>query len=128
MKDLQNLAPGGKGTAVIAFVLIHGFHEDNFFIGIIALAGGGIDLASPLSLVAAVLSLAAFHLDRNILLTTIAVAAVASPAIRNCQFQPVLYIAHGKPTSLDCEQKDSKRPRIKAAAEAAACVFWAPLK
>jgi hypothetical protein len=96
MKDFQNFAPGGKGTSVVAFVLIHGFHESDFFIGIIALAGRWIDLAAPLSLVSSIVSLAAFHVDRKILLTAVSAAPVATPAVRDQHFrQTVFVVAHG---------------------------------
>jgi hypothetical protein len=87
MKNFQNLTPGRKRTAVVAFVLIHGFHENNFFIGIIPLTGGRINLAAPLALVAAVVPLASFRFDRNILLTAITVAPLDCPAFRNQHFR-----------------------------------------
>src|SRR5690348_3939326 len=101
MEDFENLTPGGKGTAVVALVLIDRLHEDDFFIGIIAFAGCWIDLAAPLALVAAIVSFAPFYIDRNILLTAVSAPAVASSAVGNQHFrQPVVFIPHGRSTSL----------------------------
>src|SRR5439155_20217376 len=55
-QHFQHLAPGGERPAVVALVLIHCFHELDFVIGVIALAGGRIDLPAALRLILVVLA------------------------------------------------------------------------
>jgi hypothetical protein len=83
MEHFEDFAPGGKGTAIIAFVLIDGLHEGDFFIRIIALARRRIDLTAPLPLMPSVVSFAAFYIDRNILLTPVSAATVATSSVGN---------------------------------------------
>src|SRR5713101_1102388 len=45
-EDFQHFAPCGERSAVIALVLVPRLHEGNFVIRVVALAGGGVDLAS----------------------------------------------------------------------------------
>src|SRR5208337_2689139 len=41
-EDLENFAPGGKHPSTLVLVLIHGEHELQFRLGVIALARGGV--------------------------------------------------------------------------------------
>src|SRR5208337_64403 len=46
-EDLENFAPGGKHPATLVFVLIHGEHELQLRLGVIALARGGVHESPP---------------------------------------------------------------------------------
>src|SRR5258705_10844154 len=54
VKHFEHFAPGGEGAAVRPLVLIHRLHEDDFFLAIIALTSGRIDLATSLALVSSI--------------------------------------------------------------------------
>src|SRR5258707_12049751 len=44
LDDFQDLAPGGELAAGFALVVVHGAHEFDFVVGIIAFAGRRVDL------------------------------------------------------------------------------------
>src|SRR5947209_9483769 len=49
-QHLQHLAPGRERPAVVALVLVHRLHEDDLVVGVVALAGGRVDLPAALAL------------------------------------------------------------------------------
>ena len=64
---LQHFAPGRERPAVFALVLVHRLHELDLVVGVIALAGRRIDLATAFPLfIAPFLAAAAFQGDRNL--------------------------------------------------------------
>ena len=57
---LENFAPRGELAAAFALVVVHGLHEIDFVVGVIALAGRRIDLPAAFDFAAA-LTRAAFN-------------------------------------------------------------------
>src|SRR3954471_3839093 len=78
-QHLQHLAPGRERPAVVALVLVHRLHEGDFLVVVVALAGGRVDLAAALALLAAVLAAAAIDRDGDALLAAVDGPAVAGP-------------------------------------------------
>src|SRR5437870_5418779 len=75
-QHLEHLAPGREGAAVFALVLIHGPHEGDFVVSVIAFTRSRIDLPTAFALVAALLAAAAVDGNGNAPL-----AAVIAPAV-----------------------------------------------
>src|SRR5262249_11122042 len=94
-EHFEHLAPGGEGTAIGPLVLIHRLHEDDFFFGVVLLAGGGIDLPAAFPLLPAVLPGAAFHGHGNVAFAPVVVRPpLPSPTIGDGNFRG-FFAAHG---------------------------------
>src|SRR5204862_4902527 len=80
-EHLEYLAPGREWPAVGSLVLVHRLHEDDFFVGIVLLAGGWVHLPAALAFLVllqpAVLAAAPLDGHGNAALT--AVLALAAP-------------------------------------------------
>src|SRR5262245_8045772 len=72
---LEHFAPGRERPAVGSLVLVHRLHEFNFVVGVVAFAGGRIDLAAPLAALAAVLASTTLDGHGNLALATVTVRA-----------------------------------------------------
>src|SRR5690242_4542385 len=87
VKDFEDLAPGGERPAVEAFVLVHGPHEIDLVVGVVALAGGGVDLPAAFALLPAVHPAPSLDGDRDGLLPAVgAGAAVGAAAVGDQDF------------------------------------------
>ncbi|MFM7149453.1 MAG: hypothetical protein ACKO23_06385 [Gemmataceae bacterium] len=69
--DLQHFAPGGEGSTIRSLVLIHGFHENNFFVGIFFFAGGWVYLTSSFANLSSVFAASPFHGNGDVLFSAI---------------------------------------------------------
>src|SRR4051812_2518520 len=76
-QHLQHLAPGRERPAVVALVLVHRLHEDDFLVVVVPFAGGRVDLPAALALLPAVLTAAALDGHGNA-----AFAAVSATTVR----------------------------------------------
>ena len=76
MDDLKHLAPRGELPAATTLVVVHGSHEINLIVRVVAFARRGIDLPATFDFVAT-LALAAIHSD--IAGGTLAVHAAIQP-------------------------------------------------
>ena len=54
LQDFEDFAPRGELSSAAAFVKVHGLHELDLFLRVVAFAGGRVDLASAFDLVAAI--------------------------------------------------------------------------
>src|SRR5579884_766582 len=88
MQHFQDFTPGREGAAIGALVLVHRFHENDFFVAVLLLAGGGIDLSAALAFLTPVFAAAPFNGNGNgtlptfILLTTIPATPIRDHEIR----------------------------------------------
>src|SRR5713101_2601520 len=64
-EDFEHFAPGWKGPAIGAFVLVHRLHEGDLIVVVIAFASSRIDLTTAFALMAAFRAGTAFEGDRN---------------------------------------------------------------
>src|SRR5262249_13418845 len=80
-EHFEHLAPGGERPAGVALVLGPRLREGDFLVVVVALAGGGVDLAAALALLAAVLAAAALDGDGDGLLAAVAAAPVAAAPV-----------------------------------------------
>src|SRR5262249_4412613 len=105
-KDFEHLAPGRERPAIVALVLIHGLHELNFVIAVIAFAGGGVDLASAFALLgAAILAGAAVDGHGNGPLPPIIAATVGDTLVRKL-------LTHGETSGVKLEGIRPNRPSL----------------
>src|SRR5579883_3429150 len=88
MQHFQDFTPGRERTAIGAFVLVHRLHENDFFVAVILLASGGINLAAAFAFLTPILTAAPFEGDGNgmftavVLLTPLAAAPIRDHEIR----------------------------------------------
>lgn len=50
--DFEDFAPCGEHASAVAFVFVHGAHELDFIVGVVAFAGGGVDFLTSFDLLA----------------------------------------------------------------------------
>src|SRR5262249_6624327 len=95
-EHFEHLAPGGERPPVVALVLVHRLHEDDFLVAVVALAGGGVDLPAAFAALAPVLAAAAIHGDGDVPLPTVPPAAVARPAVSDQDVREHgFFVTHG---------------------------------
>src|SRR5262249_41015516 len=85
-------APGWVRAAIFALVLVHGFHELDFFVVVIAFAGGRVDLPAALPLLAPIFAAAAFNGHGNVPLAALIAAPIGNQNIRVIVF----VVVHGR--------------------------------
>src|SRR5262245_281695 len=93
----EDLAPGREGAAVGALVEVHRLHEGDLLIGVVAFAGGRIDLPATFALLATVLAAAPLDRHRDVALAAVIVsAAVVAAAVGDDEVaRRGLLVAHG---------------------------------
>jgi len=96
MQHFQDFAPSREGPTIGTLVLIHGLHEQNFFIAIVFLAGSGINLTASFAFFTPILAAASFDVDSNRMFATFTlVPTIAVTPIRNYElWGQVALVAH----------------------------------
>lgn len=95
IKHLEHFAPGREGPAIVAFVLVHRLHEDDFLVTVIALAGRGIDLPTPLAKLSSLNPATSLDCNRNLFFAPVhARTPVPGAAIGYEDVRRALFFAH----------------------------------
>src|SRR5262249_29585102 len=80
-QHFQHLAPCRERPAIVALVLVHRPHEDDFLVVIVPLARGRIDLAAAFALLPAIFTAAPLHGNGDTALTAVVPATVAATPV-----------------------------------------------